>query len=182
MKPFSFGQNRGRPTADGLALHPSAIRHPPSSLLLTLALMLVLQLCSCRTSPSLPPADFSAPGWRVQQGQAVWQPPNHRPELAGDLLLATNADGHCFVQFTKTPFPLVTAQVAGDRWQIEFGADEHAWHGRGVPPDRFIWFQLPRALLAGNAGRDWQFKPATANNWRLSNPGTGESLEGRFFP
>ena len=111
----------------------------------------------CRTAPPLPPADFSAPGWRVQQGQAVWKPSSSRPELAGDLLLATNANGNFFIQFSKIPFPLATAQVSGGQWQIEFGADKYSWHGRGAPPDRFVWFQLPRALLGEMLAGDWKF-------------------------
>ena len=101
--------------------------------------LLALELCvSCRTAPPLPAADFSAPGWRVMQGQAVWKPARDRAELAGDLLLATNSDGDVFVQLTKTPFPLASAEVAGDRWQIAFGANEYSWRGRGQPPSRFV--------------------------------------------
>lgn len=137
----------------------------------------------CRTAPPLPPADFSAPGWRVLQGQAVWKPSSHRPELAGDLLLATNANGNCFVQFSKMPFPVATAQISGGQWQIEFGADQYSWHGRGTPPGRFAWFQLPRALLAtNNAGGSWKFTHPASTSWRLENLRTGETLEGGFFP
>src|SRR5258708_1970399 len=99
---------------------------------------------SCRTPP-LPPADFSAPGWRVLQGQAIWNPAKNKAELAGELLLATNANGNSFVQFGKTPFPLATAQVAGSRWQIEFGSGDYECAGNGQPPPRFVWFQLPSA-------------------------------------
>ncbi len=167
--------------ANGPRVRPFFIFHSPFSLLVALISAVPL-LVSCRTTCRLPPADFSAPGWRVQQGQAVWQPAINRPELAGDLLLATNADGDYFVQFSKNPFTLVTAQISGDRWQIEFGADEHAWRGRGAPPDHFLWFQLPRALLAGNVSPNWQFERVTTNAWRLANPRTGETLEGTFFP
>ena len=145
--------------------------------------LLAVLAAGCRTTSSLPPADFSAPGWRVQQGQAVWKPSSHRPELAGDLLLATNANGNFFVQFSKMPFPLATAQISGGQWQIEFGADQYSWHGRGAPPDRFAWFQLPRALLGTNhAGGNWKFTQPASDSWRLENPRTGESLEGEFFP
>ncbi len=58
-----------------------------------LALVGCLLCVSCRTATPLPPADFSAPGWRLRQGQAVWKPSKDRPELAGDLLLAANANG-----------------------------------------------------------------------------------------
>jgi hypothetical protein len=136
----------------------------------------------CRTANPLPPADFSAPGWRVQQGQAVWKPSASRPELAGDLLLATNANGNFFVQFSKMPFPLVTAHISGDQWQIEFGANKFSWQGRGAPPDRFACFQLPRALLGRNLNGNWHFENVMTNSWRLENPRTGETLEGEFFP
>ncbi|HUZ08241.1 MAG TPA: hypothetical protein VMV89_12240 [Candidatus Paceibacterota bacterium] len=151
------------------------------STLISTALLLIL-CAGCRTARPFPPADFSAPGWRVQQGQAVWKPSSSRPELAGDLLLATNVNGNLFIQFSKMPFPLATAQVSGDRWQIEFGANQYAWHGRGTPPKRFVWFQLPRALLAPNLGGSWQFSRVETNSWRLQNPRTGEMLEGEFFP
>lgn len=146
------------------------------------ALMLIL-CAGCRTGQTLPPADFSAPGWRVQQGQAVWKPSSNRPELAGDLLLATNVNGDFFIQFSKIPFPLATAQASGGQWQIQFGADEYSWHGRGEPPGRFGWFQLPGALLRDAIpGGNWRFTRVETNSWRLENPHTGETLEGGFFP
>jgi hypothetical protein len=145
--------------------------------------LLALAFCvSCRTAVPLPPVDFSAPGWGVRQGQAVWKPPGHRPELAGDLLLATNRDGSFFVQLTKNPFTLVTAERLGDRWRIEFGANEHAWGGPGRPPARFGWFLLPGALRDGTTPNPWRFETVNTNSWRLENPTTGERLEGGFFP
>lgn len=152
-------------------------------LIFSLPALLLLMLCAgCRTANPLPPADFSAPGWRIRQGQAVWKPSANRGELAGDLLLATNTNGNFFVQFSKTPFPLAAAQTSGDLWQIQFGTDEFSWHGRGTPPDRFVWFQLPHALLGANLYGNWHFKNVTTNSWRLENPHTGEILEGGFFP
>ena len=147
-----------------------------------LCVLIAVLATGCRTAPPLPPADFSAPGWRVQQGQAVWKPSSSRPELAGDLLLATNANGNFFIQFSKIPFPLVTALISGDQWQIEFGADRFSWHGHGVPPDRFAWFQLPPALLGGTLNGNWHFENVMTNSWRLENSNTGETLEGEFFP
>ena len=154
---------------------------PNRSICILFALGVILG-AGCRTANPLPPADFSAPGWRVQQGQAVWKPSASRPELAGDLLLATNANGNFFVQFSKMPFPLVTAHISGDQWQIEFGANKFSWQGRGAPPDRFACFQLPRALLGRNLNGNWHFENVMTNSWRLENPRTGETLEGEFFP
>jgi hypothetical protein len=144
--------------------------------------LLLLSCAGCRTANPLAPADFSAPGWHVQQGQAVWKPASSRPDLAGDLLLATNVNGDCFIQFSKVPFPLATAQVSGDRWQIEFGADKYSWHGHNTPPSRFSWFELPRALSDQDLGGKWHFTCVETNAWRLENPHTGETLEVEFFP
>jgi hypothetical protein len=142
-----------------------------------------LLLCvSCRTAPYLPPADFSAPGWSLRQGQAVWKPSQNRPELAGDLLLAINTNGNYWIQFAKTPFALASAQVAGGGWGIEFGGGERSWRGQGAPPLRFVWFQLPRALTGTPTEAPWKFTALADNSWRLENKKTGEYLEGRFFP
>ncbi len=143
--------------------------------------LLSASLAGCTSTP-LPSADFNTPGWHVQQGQAIWQPSSSRPELAGDLLLATNVNGNYFIQFSKIPFPLVTAQVSGDRWQIQFGANQYNWHGSGAPPSRFAWFQLPGALDGQNLDGNWRFARADTNSWNLKNSHTGESLEGEFFP
>lgn len=144
---------------------------------------LVAGLCvGCRSIPPLPPTDLYAPGWHELQGQAVWKPTKKRPELTGELLLATNANGNFFVQFTKNPFPLATAQVAGETWQIEFGTGEHSWRGRGQPPTRFVWFQLPRALRGEGVAPGWQYEHTAENSWRFQNRHTGETLEAQFFP
>lgn len=145
-------------------------------------LLLAIAFCGCRTGPPLPPADLSAPGWRLQQGQAVWKPTRSRPELAGELLFATKTNGEFFVQFSKTPFTLATAQVVNGQWQIEFGNNQRRWAGSGEPPARFAWFQLPHALVGEPLKRNWRFTRATSDSWRLENPRTGESLEGGFFP
>ena len=150
--------------------------------ILILSALLLICCMGCRTANPLPPADFSTPGWRVQQGQAVWKSSSNRPEIAGDLLLATNVNGNFFLQFSKMPFPLATAQVSGDQWQIEFGADKYSWHGHGAPPNRFGWFQLPRALLDPDLAGGWKFTHIETNSWRLQNSRTGETLEGEFFP
>ena len=147
-----------------------------------LPLVIAFLTAGCKTAPSPPAADFSALGWRVQHGQAVWKPSAQRPEFAGDLLLATNANGNFFAQLTKDPFPLVTAESMDGQWQIEFGADEHPWRGHGAPPERFVWFQLPRALLGEPLASNWHFITVNNNSWRLENTRTGEILEGGFFP
>jgi hypothetical protein len=129
----------------------------------------------------LPPQNLNAPGWTVLRGQAVWKQPNNS-EIAGDLVLATNVGGDCFVAFSKSPFIIATAQIEGEQWEIRFGDDKYAWSGGGIPPARFIWFQLPPALLGEQLTDGWKFDGATTNLWRLQNPHTGETLSGEFFP
>ena len=151
----------------------------------TAALTLAFALClcvSCRTGPPLPPADFSAPGWQVHQGQAVWKPPGKRPELTGDLLLATNAVGDFYIQFSKTPFTIAAAQRSDDQWQIDFGTGQHHWRGHGTPPKYFSWFQLPVGLNGAAPRAPWKFTRKEDDAWRLENPRTGEWLEGVLFP
>jgi hypothetical protein len=143
----------------------------------------LLALCvSCRTGHPLPPADFSSPGWQLRQGQAVWKPSKNRPELAGDLLLATNANGNYVIQFSKTPFTLAAAQVTDGAWRIEFGGGQYSWGGHGAPPARFPWFQLPRSLEGMDPARPWKFTRQADGSWRLENTRRGEFLEGMFFP
>jgi hypothetical protein len=145
--------------------------------------MMVVALCAgCGSSVRLPPVNLSQPGWRAQQGQAVWKPPGPRPEIAGDLLLATNTNGDFFIQFSKTPFVVATAEALGGKWQIQFGVHQYHRSGRGAPTERFAWFELPRALAGLLAGTRWKFERQPNGQWRLQNARSGESLEGRFFP
>jgi hypothetical protein len=148
----------------------------------TLLFLFALLITGCRTAPPLPPADFSTGGWQVRQGQAIWQPAKTRPELAGEILFATQTNGNFVVQFTKTPFPLAAARVADGQWQIEFGAGQRRFAGCGQPPSRLVWFQLPRALAGDCLKKNWRLTHPSADTWRLENWFTGESLEGGFFP
>src|SRR5262245_61422206 len=88
------------------------------SLCFPFLVLAISTLTACRTVP-LPPANLAEPGWVLREGQAVWRPNREAPELAGDILLATNISGRTFVQFTKTPFPLVIVQSTTNSWQIE---------------------------------------------------------------
>ncbi|MFM2081935.1 MAG: hypothetical protein RL380_626 [Verrucomicrobiota bacterium] len=116
----------------------------------------------CRTTP-LPPVDLAAPGWQTHPAQAVWRPNRHAPELVGELLYATRTNGESLVQFSKNPFPLVTAQTTRHAWRIEFAAVGKKYSAPGIPPARLLWFQL--APLAHT------------NHLRLENNSTGEALE-----
>ena len=147
-----------------------------------LALCLLVFGPGCGTVTPAPRVDLATAGWTLLRGQAEWQPPQHRPEIAGELLLATNRNGDFLVQFSKIPFPIVSAQTTSRRWQIEFGAREHAWAGSGTPPSRWLWFQLPRGLAQAPLAVPWRFENRPDGGWRIFNPRSGEALEGGFFP
>src|SRR3954468_18100353 len=77
----------------------------------------MIAFAACRTAP-LAPVDLKEPGWIVREGQAIWRRNKEAPEIAGELLVATR-DGMRFIQFTKTPFPMIVARSTTNRWQIE---------------------------------------------------------------
>src|ERR1039458_2216481 len=88
---------------------------------LCLALLAGLALCAgCHTTAESSLFTASGPGWHVQQGQALWRPGSRYPELGGELVMASDAQGRCTIQFTKTPLPLVLAQTTPTNWLIEF--------------------------------------------------------------
>ena len=152
-------------------------------------LALLFFSAGCKTLPPLPAVNLFEPGWKIQRGQAVWRAKKDAPEIAGELLIATNSDGHTFVQFTKTPFPFAVAQRAYDHWQIEFGAANKKFSGRGKPPQRIIWLQLPRFTEKSGSPhvvscktRQWAWQTFENSRWLLRNRITGESLEGFLAP
>jgi hypothetical protein len=143
-----------------------------------LSLLLLLTLTACRTV-SLPPVNFSEPGWSLHQGQAVWRPRRDAPEIAGELLAATRADGSAFAQFTKTPFPFAIAQMTATGWKIEFPPQNKHYSAPSTPPARIVWFQLANALAGKPLAKNWSWTKSEAG-WYLENSSTGESLEGYF--
>jgi hypothetical protein len=154
----------------------------PGPVLAALVLPLLCLSAGCRTVAPLPPVNLSEPGWTVRQGQAVWHTPKKAVEIAGDLTVATRSDGAALVQFTKTPLPLIIAQSTDDTWQIHSVPDNRTYTGRGRPPRRLIWLQLPRCLAGAAPPKPWQWESSQTNNWHLYNLTTGESLEGYLTP
>jgi hypothetical protein len=144
--------------------------------------MFLLLVASCRTSSPLPPANLAEPGWTVRQGQAVWRSKAGAPEIAGEVVLATRADGRTFTQFTKTPLPFLVAQTTANAWQIEFAADNRKFAGRGSPPTRLAWLHLARSLSGVNPPKGWWFTKGGDGSWHLENPKTGEMVEGYLAP
>jgi len=145
---------------------------------LVVAALAAFALCGCRSLPLQPPIDLSGPGWSVREGQAIWRPRAGANGVAGDLLVATHADGRSVVQFTKTPLPFLVAQRTPQGWQAQFIPRNKTYSGRGEPPARLLWLHLPNGLerlydpskFGGGAEPDGSF-----SFWNLAS---GERLEG----
>jgi hypothetical protein len=149
----------------------------------TLLLILAVLLCGCKSPRQALQTDLTSPGWRVRQGQAIWQPGKNRPELAGEVILAVRSPEEFMVQFIKTPFPIVLAQGAERTWQVDFGPNGRRFAGRGTPPGRLIWLHVPRWIEFG-AGppRNWTFEQPEPRVWLAFNRRTGERLEVHLDP
>ena len=148
---------------------------------LGLAWLTILMLgCGCRTATA--PFAASGPGWRVQEGQALWRPRALMTELGGDLVMASHEDGRCVIQFTKTPLPLVMAQTSRTNWFIEFPAQKLSFAGRGAPPARFTWLHLSAAFSGKPLPAPLAFQRKPKGAWRLENTRSGETLDGFLAP
>jgi len=135
--------------------------------------------CSTLFKP-LPPVNLQEPGWAIHQGQAVWKlNGKDTHDIAGDVIVATNPKGRFFVQFSKTPFPLLVGQGSANTWQVELPANNKRYSGRGRPPKRLIWLYLPRAMQGQSLPEHWKWTQ-TDSNWRLEDQRTGEAIEGFF--
>ena len=132
----------------------------------------------CRTIPPLPIVNTAEPGWRLVTGQAVWQPSREAPEIAGELLLATNPDGRTLLQFTKNPLPFVTVQTSNALWQIEFVPQRRTFSGKGTPVARLIWVHLARALNGASPPARLVFQQSAPHEWSIENRSTGERIAG----
>jgi hypothetical protein len=144
--------------------------------------VLLLLLTGCQTAHPFPPVNLAEGNWITHEGQAVWRQRTAAPEIAGEIIVATHPDGSSFVQFTKTPLPLVVAQSTSNSWQIHIVPVDKTYSGRGAPPSRLVWLHLPRCLAGLPPPRHWQWQPLENHGWRLSNERTGELLEGYLTP
>jgi hypothetical protein len=142
--------------------------------------VIMLAVPACRTTP-LPRLNLEERGWTVREGQAVWKRNREAPEIAGELLVAT-APGKTFVQFSKSPFPLVVAQSTTNRWQVEIPTQAKRYSAPGKPPNRLIWLYLPNLLQGQAPPKHWRFQKMSGEGWRVDNDKTGESIEGYLEP
>jgi hypothetical protein len=171
---------REHPTDPHPTIRNDRSRRPPPRLLV--CGLTVLLLAGCRTAPPLTRIDLSESGWQVQCGQAVWKAGRHGPELAGELLMASQADGRRLVEFSKTPLTLVVLRITPGTWQLQLVAAKRQFSGRGEPPPRSAWLLLPRCLQGVPPPPGWTFSSPERDAWRIENAGTGESLQGYLSP
>jgi hypothetical protein len=143
---------------------------------------LLLVLSGCRAVAPLAAANFSEPGWTVREGQAIWRADKSAPEIAGELLVATRPGGDSVVQFTKTPVPFILAQAHSNAWQFHLVPENRTYSGRGLPPWRIAWLNLPRCLTGEPPPKPWLWLAPDAEHWSLTNPVTGESIDGYLTP
>ena len=141
------------------------------------AIVLALMISGCVFIGDLPPVDLADPGWTTWTGQATWRRKADVPRLAGDVVAAYHSNGDVFVNFSKAALPIFTAHTADGKWQIEFVERGRNFSGRGDPPKRFAWFQLP-ALLADRDAEidDWTVDWRADDELVLENPETGERM------
>lgn len=146
--------------------------------------LLALVSAGCQTSSApLPPVNLAEPGWSLRQGQALWRIRRDAPELAGEVLSATHADGRALLQFTKTPLPFVSVQLATNGgWQVDFIPQQTRYTGQGRPFSRLIWVHLARALSGQPLPSALKFARTADGGWSLHNLDSGESIAGFFSP
>ena len=137
---------------------------------------LLLCLFGCSRVVSLPEVDLDNPGWTVWEGQVLWKPRADRESLAGDLIVARNADGDVLVSLSKSPFPIFTAQTSGMLWRIDFIDKGRSYTGFGRPPSKFIWFRLPALIDGASPPKNWEVRKAADGGWTISNRKTGETI------
>ena len=161
-----------------MALYEGRLFRP---VLWTALLSIVMFSSGCQTAPR---SLFTAtgPGWRVQEGQALWRPRRGMPELGGDLVMASHADGRCAIEFAKTPISLVSAQTTRTNWLIQFPAGQMSFAGRRQPPVRFAWLYLHTALAGEPLPPPLRFERKPDGGWRLENTRSGETMEGFLAP
>jgi hypothetical protein len=111
-------------------------------------------------------------------GQAIWRSDKNAAEIAGELVVATHPDGRAFLEFTKTPLPLVVVRTSPDSWQIQFDERNRSYSGHGQPPAESGWLQVARCLAGAAPPRQCRWERFEGGRWRLENISTGEMLEG----
>lgn len=134
----------------------------------------LLFIAGCATPQ--PPADLSAPGWKVQQGQAIWKPEDGKTEITGDVVLSTHPTGGAYVQFSKA-MPILSGRISSSGWEFEATPEGKRYSGGGKPPNRIIWLQMLRALEGREISERWTVAHTSDDFISLEDHHTGERLQ-----
>lgn len=158
----------------------AATAYPLRLSLLMIALAgLVLAGCAALPQKALPPLNTSAPGWNVQQGQALWKPAEDKPEIAGDVVVSTHPQAGSYVQFSKT-LPILSARLAPEGWEFHAIPEDKRYSGGGKPPRKLVWLQMLRVHEGQEISERWTVARPSDQFIVLEDPFTGERLEVRF--
>jgi hypothetical protein len=132
---------------------------------------------ACNTLPPMRPVNLSEAGWKLQQGQALWQIKGNAPEIAGEILFARHPDGRTVLEFSKSPIPFVNVQTSNTLWQIEFVPQQKHYSGKGSPTPRLIWVHLSRGLAGEKLSEPLKFESASGD-FTIENKKLGEKVTG----
>ena len=124
----------------------------------------------------MPEVDLDDPKWTIWEGQALWTPRSGMTAVAGELIAARNPQGEVLVSFSKSPFPIFTAQTSGRFWRIDLVDKGRSYSGIGRPPEKFVWFRFPDLFKGAEAPKQWEVHQARDGEWSISNRKTGETI------
>jgi hypothetical protein len=127
-------------------------------------------------APRFGAIDLAQPDWKLRTGQAVWKPDRDKPEIVGDLLLATRANGEGYLQFSKA-LPIVTARLDPEGWEVEFPPQQRRYAARSAPPARIVWLGVLRHATGLPPASAWRLTESSAGEQLWERHSTGERLE-----
>ena len=128
-------------------------------------------------TPTLEKVDLEEPGWRLYNGQALWNPGAKRPTIAGEIIVASHERGDILVDFSKSTLPLITAQIVGDIWRFEVFESGKSYSGKTPPPKRVFWFYLPALVEGKSLPKSWMAETTEEGAWTVRRKGTDEMIK-----
>ena len=115
----------------------------------------------------------------MRNGQALWRPDRSKPEIVGDLLLASHPNGRAYLQFSKA-LPIVAARLEGASWEVEFPPEGKRYAAAARPPARIVWLQLLRQFRGEVPSSNWQVTQPSPEEITFEDSKRGERLEVQF--
>lgn len=144
--------------------------------LLAASLLSVGCATSSSTAAKSERIDLSAPGWTIRQGQALWKPGTDKPEIAGELVVASHPTAGSYIQFSKT-LPILSGRITSSGWEFENTTENKQYSGGGNPPSRIVWLQLLRAIEGQEISGRWTVARPSKDFVTLEDEHRGERLQ-----